>query len=66
MRTADNDGIVYKYGYKDKGRIPTEFIHSGYAILGIAPSDKTAKLVELNEHKEETKTMNEAEIKALI
>lgn len=66
MRTADNNGIVYKYGYKDKGRIPTEFIHSGYAILGIAPSDKTAKLVELNEHKEETKTMNEAEIKALI
>ena len=66
MRTADNDGIVYKYGYKEKGRIPTEFIHSGYAILGIAPSDKTAKLVELNEHKEETKTMNEAEIKALI
>ena len=66
MRTAENDGIVYKYGYKDKGRIPTEFIHSGYAILGIAPSDKTAKLVELNEHKEETKTMNEAEIKALI
>lgn len=66
MRTADNEGIVYKYGYKDKGRIPMEFIHSGYAILGIAPSDKTAKLVELNEHKEETNAMNEAEIKALI
>lgn len=66
MRTADNEGIVYKYGYKEKGRIPTEFIHSGYAILGIAPSDKTAKLVELNEHKEETKPMNDAEMKALI
>ncbi len=66
MRTADNDGLVYKYGYNDNGILPPEFIHSCYAILGIAPSDKTAKLVELNEHKEETKTMNEAEIKALI
>lgn len=66
MRTADNDGILYKYGYKEQGRIPTEFIHSGYALLGIAPSDKTAQLVELNEHKEETKTMTDAEIKALV
>lgn len=66
MRTEDNDGIVYKYGYKDKGRIPTEFIHSGYALLGITPSDNTAKLVELNEHKEETNTMDEAKITALI
>lgn len=66
MRTEDNDEIVYKYGYKDKGRIPTEFIHSGYALLGITPSDDTAKLVELNEHKEETNTMDEAKIIALI
>lgn len=66
MRTEDNDEIVYKYGYKDNGRIPTEFIHSGYALLGITPSDNTAKLVELNEHKEETNTMTDAEIKALV
>lgn len=66
MRTEENNGIVYKYGYKDCGRIPTEFIHSGYALLGIAPSDNKAQLVELNEHKEETTTMNESEIKALI
>lgn len=65
MRTEDNDGIVYKYGYKDKGRIPMEFIHSGYALLGVTPSDNAAKLLELNEHKEENH-MNEAEIKALI
>lgn len=65
MRTEENDGIVYKYGYKDKGRIPTEFIHSGYALLGITPSDDTAKLVELNEHKEET-TMDDAKITAII
>lgn len=66
MRTADNDGIIYKYGYKEEGRIPTEFIHSGYALLGIAPGDKTAKLVELNGHKEDTKTMTDVEIKSLI
>lgn len=66
MRTEGNDGIVYKYGYKDKGRIPTEFIHSGYVLLGIAPSDNTAKLVELNERKEETNIMDETKITALI
>lgn len=67
MRTAENDGVVYKYGYKDYGRIPTEFIHSGYALLGVAPSDKTAKLVELNEiHKEDKNTMNKTEIEAIV
>lgn len=67
MRTEDNDGIIYKYGYKDYGRIPTEFIHSGYAILGVTPSDQNAKLVELNETpKEDIDTMNDAEIKALV
>ena len=67
LRTEDNEGIVYKYGYKDFGRIPTEFIHSGYALIGVTPSDKNAKLVELNEtHKEEIYTMNDAEIKALV
>lgn len=66
MRTEDNAGIVYKYGYKDFGRIPTEFIYSGYALLGVAPSDNKAQLVELNEHKEETSTMNDVEVKALI
>lgn len=67
MRTAENTEIKYLYGYKDEGRIPTEFIHSGYAIIGITPSDKNAKLVELNEkNKEEHTHMNETEIKALV
>lgn len=67
LRTEENESIVYKYGYKDYGRIPTEFRHSGYALLGVAPSDKTAKLVELNEtQKEDINTMNETEIKALV
>lgn len=64
-KTDDNDGIVYKYGYKEKGRIPMIFEHSGYALLGVKPADENAKILELNS-KEEKETMTEAEIKALI
>lgn len=67
MHTENNKGIVYKYGYKKQGRIPTEFIHSGYALLGVAPADDNAKLIELNKkHKEDLNKMNELEIKALV
>jgi len=65
MRTENNDGIIYKYGYKDYGRIPTEFVHSGYALLGVTPSDQKAKIIELNE-KENIEKMNDSEIKTLI
>lgn len=67
MHTENNEGIIYKYGYKDKGRIPMEFIHSGYALLGVAPADDIAKLIELNKkHKEDLNKMNDLEIKALV
>ena len=67
MHTENNDGIVYKYGYKDKGRIPMEFIHSGYALLGVTPADDNARLIELNKkHKEDLNKMNELEIKTLV
>ena len=67
MRTESNDGIVYKYGDKDKGRIPTEFVHSGYALLGVRPADDRAKLIELNKnHKEDLNKMTETEIKAIV
>ena len=65
MRTEDEEKIIYRYGYKDLGRIPMKFIHSGYSLLGISPSDNNAKLLELNNKKEET-NMTEAEIKSLI
>lgn len=65
FRTENNDGIKYLYGYKEQGRIPTEFIYSGYALLGVAPADHTAKILELNSKEENTK-MNEQEIKNLI
>lgn len=65
VRTENNSAIVYLYGYKDVGRIPTEFEFSGYALLGcgIQPSDHTASLLELNNKKndikEESITMDE-------
>lgn len=67
-RTEDNDGIVYKYGYKKYGRIPSEFIYSGFAVLGVPPADNQAKLLELNtkQDKEEAPEMNENEIRALV
>ena len=66
MRMPENEGIEYLGGYSAKGRIPTEYIYSGYALLGVTPADKNAKLLELNEHKEETNTMTESEVKTLI
>ena len=67
MKTDDNDGIVYKYGYVDFGRIPTEFQFSGYALLGVQPADDAACLLELNKNtKEDMTTMNDVEIKALV
>lgn len=65
-RSGDNSGIVYKYGYKENGRIPTDYIYSGYALLGIRPADKTARLLEINESNKEEKTMDENQVKALI
>jgi len=64
-KTEDNDGIVYKYGYKSTGRIPSEFIYSGVALLGVEAADSQAKLIELNKKEDECQ-MNESEIKALI
>lgn len=57
VRTENNSAIVYLYGYKDIGRIPTEFEFSGYALLGcgIQPSDHTASLLELNNKKNDIK-----------
>lgn len=57
VRTENNSAIVYLYGYKDIGRIPTEFEFSGYALLGcgVQPSDHTASLLELNNKKNDIK-----------
>ena len=66
LKTEDNDGIVYKYGYKPEGRIPMIFEHSGFALIGVKPADPAAQILELNEKKEDNVPMNETEIKNLI
>lgn len=67
LHTSDHDEIIYLYGYKDEGRIPVEFVHSGYALLAVRPADKVAKLIELNEkHEEEKAEMDKVEMTELI
>ena len=51
LKENDNQ-IKYLEGYKEKGRIPTEFRYSGFAILGIEPADNTSRLIEFNNRKE--------------
>lgn len=68
-KTEGNKGIVYKYGWLEKGRIPTEFIHSGWSFV-MSPADTTSTLLELNtvKNKEENQNMefNMDEMKAVI
>lgn len=69
-KAEGNNGIVYKKGYLEKGRIPTEFIHSGWSLV-LNAADSTSKLVELNEKKQnkedkETMEFNMDEIKSTI
>ena len=67
-KSEGNEGIVYKKGgYPDEGRIPMQFIHSGWSMV-LNPADTTSTLIELNSknNKEETTKMDEKELKELI
>lgn len=67
-RTENNKAIVYLDGWHDKGRIPTEYIHSGWDFV-LCPADESSTLLELNNSKnkkEEQKKMDEKELKELI
>ena len=67
-RTENNEAIVYLDGWHDKGRIPTEYIHSGWDFV-LCPADESSTLLELNNsknNKEETTKMDEKELKELI
>lgn len=57
-KTPENDSIVYLDGWKEKGRVPVEFIHSGFTLLGIEPACSIASILEMNNKKEE-KVMDE-------
>lgn len=66
-KTKDNEGIVYKNGWLEKGRIPVEYVHSGWDMV-MHPADSSSTLIELNNNKEEKKKMefNMNEIKETI
>ena len=66
-KTENNDAIVYKSGWHDKGRIPTEYIHSGWDIVA-NPADPSSTLLELNNSKKEEQNMefNMDEFKSVL
>ena len=67
-RTENNEAIVYLDGWHDKGRIPIEYIHSGWDFV-LCPADEFSTLLELNNSKnkkEEQIKMDEKKLKELI
>ncbi|MCM3273910.1 hypothetical protein [Paenibacillus elgii] len=58
-KDSENQVIIYEDGWKEKGRVPMVYDYSGSAILGIAPSDDNAVLLELNNKKERGSEMKE-------
>lgn len=66
-KTKDNDAIVYKKGWIEKGRIPTEYVNSGWDMV-MSPADPASTLLELNNKNKEENTMdfNMDEVKSVI
>ena len=66
-RSEGNENIVYKKGWMPKGRIPTEYIHSGWAMV-LNPADVNSTLLELNskEQKKEDSEMDEKTMRDVI
>lgn len=67
-RSEGNESIMYKKGWLPEGRIPTEYIHSGWAMV-LNPADTNSTLLELNsqkENKEEENTMDEKTMRDVI
>lgn len=67
FKAPNNSGIIYlkEHEGNEIGRIPTEYIYSGFAMLDCCvPADKSSKLLELNQ-KMEVEKMNEELIKQL-
>lgn len=58
LRPTDSETIEYLNGKFEEGRVPVKYLHSGYSLV-LNPSDKTAKMIELNS-KQNYKT-NESE-----
>lgn len=50
-KPENDQKIIYSGGWKKEGRVPQIYDYSGYAILGVAPADDTAIVMELNSKK---------------
>lgn len=62
FKKSGNKSIVYldEHSGDEFGRVPTEFMYSGFAILDCcSPADKSSRLTELNSKKTEVNKMNE-------
>lgn len=69
LHTDNNKEIIYKYGYKEEGRIPVEFNYSGYALLGIPPADESARIIEFNEeeqYKEDLMELDRTQVEEIV
>ena len=67
FRPVDSDCIQYLNGKFEQGRIPVGFLHSGYTLV-LNPSDKTAKMIELNSETQESEenTMDEKTLALIV
>lgn len=67
FRPVDSDCIQYLNGKYEQGRIPTGFIHSGFTLV-LNPSDKMAKMIELNSKTQEREenTMDEKALALIV
>lgn len=66
FRPTDSEHIEYLNGKFEQGRVPINFIHSGYTLV-LTPADKTAKIIELNsKNKESEDTIMDEKTLALI
>jgi len=72
--TKENQQIIYRDGWKEQGRIPSDYVYSGFCILSVQPSDSSAIMVEFNQLnninnnniKEDTQVMDEKQMDLLI
>lgn len=67
FKNPEKQSIEYLNGYKAQGRIPVDFIFSGFALLGIRPADMAAGLIELNnKQNEEDKQLDDKILSAFV
>ena len=53
LHPQDSDTIVYLNGKFEEGRVPVKYVHSGFSLVSV-PADKSARMIELNNIKEES------------